>query len=182
MADAIILSDPEVSFEAPWFQMHKEPTQWFERFNKYYLALGPTRTLMGAYLWYIQENDPIHLEEIKQRPPRSAGNVWSHKSIEWSWRERARAYDASLYQNAAKVIEEARTKISAATSDAVDALIGALANPRTAVSAAKEILDRGGVPSTTIHKSAVVHFSADDLNKAREELEAWEQTVTLENG
>lgn len=162
----------------PWLQMEKEPDIWYSRFLKYYVALGPARSLLKAMLACYQAEDPVKYDQMVKNGRQSASGPWGEMSRAWMWRERARAYDGIRYQEAQKVVEQARTTIIENTQKAAQALVDSLANPRLAVAAAKEILDRGGLPGTVVRENRVVPFTADELAAAHREVEEWERQLT----
>lgn len=64
------------------------------------------------------------------------------------------------------------------TEAAARALVENLKNPRLAVAAAKEILDRGGLPGThLVGVGRVEPYTADDLRSAEEAVNKWEKQI-----
>lgn len=177
--DVIPSADGELEekVEYPWLQMEHEPDVWYRRFAKYYIALGPARTLLKAMMAYYQTEEPSQYELILMNPRQSASSDWSKMSNLWMWRFRAREYDRIRYMEAQGVIDQARTTIVENTNKAALALVEALENPRLKVAAAKEILDRGGIPGVAVRESRVVPFSADELAKAHREVSDWERQL-----
>jgi hypothetical protein len=170
-------STDEETLDLPWLQMENEPPQWFERFNKYYLPLGTGRTLLKAMMGYIVEEEPHKAEAWLANPRTSASVQWSEMASAWQWRLRARAYDTIRMRGAIAQMEEARAIIIENTPKAAKALVESLENPRLAVAAAKEILDRGGLPGTIVHENRVTPFTADELNQATREVQEWENKL-----
>lgn len=76
-----------------WQRMPQEPTLWYTRFSKYFLPMGPSRSLFPCYQrWRSEESD---------KGPLSPGNIkapdgWTQTASRWRWRERAAEYDAYL--------------------------------------------------------------------------------------
>lgn len=172
----------QIEFASPWTQMVEEPTEWYEKFEKYYLPLGPGRTIMQAFIAFAKATSPEQSILMTVSPPNAAPHSWSQMSNQWQWRKRALAWDAEQVRGAADQVMFARQLAQMATVEAVQTLRKALANPKTAVQAAKELLDRGGVPSVTIHAVKSVPFTADDLAQAARELEEWKNSSnSLEN-
>lgn len=174
-------SEPEeMSF--PWLQQEKEPDVWYQRFHKYYLVLGHGRTLLKAMMLFLQTEHPDRYMKFLENPKQSAGTEWSAMASVWQWRERARLYDMAAMTEAMEKVAEARRILLDNTPKAAQALVDSLLNPRTRVSAATEILDRGGVPGTIVHEERVAPFTADELSKAQSEVSEWEQRLKLKPG
>jgi len=165
------MNEPE--YATPWTQEVNEPDAWYDKFVKYFIPLGVTRNLLSAYIEYIKDTSPDKAILMAARRPMSAPNEWTEAAGEWSWRKRALAYDADQVKDLASVLQQARQEVQEATLEAVRTLRAALKNPKTAVPAAKEILDRGGLPAVTVHSIKIIPFTADDLAAARDELEQW---------
>lgn len=161
-----------------WHRREGEPITWYKRFIEYYLPLGPTRTLLQASVLERAINTPDKID--KDSKPNTAPNEWTKACDDWDWRVRADAYDAFMYEDDG-MIELALEKLRNSALDAVTALHDSLQNPRYAVAAAKEILDRAGLPATTNINLGGARFTADDLSKANEELKEWQdQTAESE--
>ena len=132
------------SIIAPYAQLEEEPYQWYEKFAKYYLLLGPSRSIRKAWLTWLAIEYPEQLTQKEMRP--SAPKGWSDNSRKWEWRKRADLYDAEMYKESLQVVEGARVKLLGAAEEAANTLIMALTSSRLKVAAAKEILDRAGLP------------------------------------
>jgi len=177
--DAMTLPDPNLTVipalpEASWLQMPREPMLWYLRFAKYFLPLGPSRTIVRAFMLFTAAENP-NARILKVRVGNFASTNWQEKSKAWQWHSRAEAFDRNNLLEYSTLIDTARNKLMHSLGVAVDALVGALDNPRLAVSAAKEILDRGGLPGTTnIGIGPASRFNADELSKAQAEIEDWE--------
>jgi hypothetical protein len=163
----------------PWMQQVDEPNEWHDKFLNYYLPLGPTRTLLRAFIDFAMATSPEQKILMSVRRPASAPASWSTMAREWEWRKRASAFDLTQMEELVATKDMARLEVQMATLDAVRALKLALLNPRTAVNAAKEILDRGGLPAVTVHIGKTVPFTADDLANAMKELDNWKQQRPL---
>lgn len=159
----------------PWLQMDGEPQDAYNLFSKYYLALGPSRTLLKAYMTWLKMEHPDKAEKYALTPKNSATIEWSHYARAWSWRARAQIFDEVTFRNAQHVVAEARTELLSHAADAARALVAKLIDPRLGVAAAKEILDRVGLPAASIVGVAnLTPFTSDDLAEARREVAAWE--------
>ena len=156
-----------------WDRQPREPVRWYDIFVRYYLASGLSRTVRVAFLAYVKDTKPEAFMEAQSR--RGAPGQWMTMADRWHWRERAAAWEQSQTDLAMATIEQAARKLRLLTVNAVDALEIYLTSQRLGVQAAKEILDRGGLPATTRVESDNVHrFTADDLAKARDELKEWQ--------
>lgn len=170
--EEIIVGEPVQTYL--WMQMAGEPELWFFRFVNYFLPLGGGRNLLQACILGKITEDPSRLEEYKLARKQSSDPEWSKKAHEWRWIERAQAYDAFQYQEALASVADARIKILKNAAAAAEALIDSLKSPRLAVAAAKEILDRAGLPATTVVQHQITPYSADEYSSAAEEVRAWE--------
>lgn len=169
----------EESITTPWLMQEGEPSLWFNRFLKYYLPLGAGRTLTQAYLFYLKEENP-ELAAAKEESGRYINTTrsWSENARIWHWRERAEAFDRFSALDFARTVAQARNKILENSLAAAEALVSNLTNPRTGVQAAKEILDRAGIPSTHIIGHAnLTPYTADDFNQAEKEVKEWEEQL-----
>lgn len=132
---------------------------------------------MRAWLKCIEIEQPERAAR-QGKNNKNAASQWSEKSREWKWRERADAFDLYNASEYAGVVDQARATLLKSSDEAAKALVANLTNPRLAVAAAKEILDRAGLPGT--HIVGVGHlepYTADDLRKAEEEVSSWERQV-----
>jgi hypothetical protein len=163
--------------ETPWFRIDGEPWLWYNRFQEYFLPLGPGRSLPKAFeLMMLKERGKEWLDNKKANKRFASMNRWTAAAREWEWRERARAYDSFMYKDAQAEVELARLTILNGANKAAQALVSALDNERLKVAAAKEILDRAGLPGTTnVGIGPADKFSADELSRAEAEIQAWEK-------
>ena len=183
----ITVSTEEAVF--PWLQMVDEPWNWFQRFIKYYLPLGPGRSLYGAYTQMVETEHPevaaarrakAESDPTFRKKKAVAINSWTKCARLWDWRERAKAFDRFTYKAAQAQVDNARITLLGSANKAALALVEALTNPRLQVAAAKEILDRAGLPGTTnVGLGPIEKFSADELSQAEQEVDAWESQVRL---
>jgi len=166
-----------------WDRMDGEPTRWYHMFLKYYIGDGFERSVTRAYLHFIEENRPAEYEAAK-RTSRGAPAQWYAMSATWNWRGRADAWETHQTDLSLAVVEEASRKLRLLTIEAVDTLALFMGRDhRLAVAAAKEVLDRGGLPATVRQEVAgSVAFTADDMAKAKEDVEEWEQKILGQNG
>ena len=87
---------PESGNNMPWQRQRNEqgklePMFWFSRFDRYFRAQGPERSLLQAYnLWRRIERD----RDASTGTPIS----WTNASKQWRWWERAEAWDAEQAQ------------------------------------------------------------------------------------
>lgn len=165
--------------EIVWLQQEEESDLWYRRFMSYYLPLGPSRNLTRAYVRWLETEKPEKAEEKKSAKGYiNITKEWSAIARRWQWRERADAFDLYTAGENFAYVDKARELLLRSTEAAAQALVENLKNPRLAVSAAKEILDRGGLPGT--HLVGVGHiepYTADDLRKAEEDVNKWEKQI-----
>lgn len=170
--------------EQAWQQMEGEPWLWYQRFIKYYIPQGPGRSIYKAYETMVATEHPEvaaarrkKKEEEGELTTKKSHNVtdWSKNVGKWFWRERAKAYDRFTMQSALAQVDLARLTLLGAANVAAMALKEALSNERLKVAAAKEILDRAGLPGTTnVGIGPADKFNADELAQAESELDEWE--------
>lgn len=83
-----------------WDQIEGEPNLWFDRFTIYRL-LGPKRSIRFAH----RQQAPKSLKK-----PQSLPGAWKDAAIQWTWKERAEAWDAARREDleceAAQVLSE----------------------------------------------------------------------------
>lgn len=169
--------EPSEKIEIPWLQMEGEPDQWYRMFMAYYLTLGPSRNLTRAYLRCMEKERP-HKKQVTEGTNLSVMVEWSEAARLWKWRNRAEAFDLHSSSENFLYVDKARDILIQGTVKAAETLIAALDVPRTAVAAAKEILDRGGLPGThLIGVGRIEPYTADDLHRAEQDLEEWENKI-----
>lgn len=163
----------------PWWPTPGEPDRWYGRFERFFLMQGPSRSLQAAYrMWVASDN-----RELGLKGKRDIANNWKINCLAFRWRERAAAYDGYINHLIMKKVEASRRRLQDAAPLAVDALVNALTDTRSRVPAAKEILDRAGLPSTTRQEiRAAVGFTSEDLSEASAEVDEWEKKMLSENG
>src|SRR3989337_190304 len=98
--------------QVPWNQQENEPNESFYWFEKFFLMLGPTRTLDRAYKAYNAIEKP-DIEDTSVRPNGS----WIDACETYNWRQRADAFDAKLF-NEDGAVELARSRLRRATLEA----------------------------------------------------------------
>jgi len=157
---------------SPYEQILDEPDSWYDRFVKYYLALGPSRSLRKAWFAHMRAEMPESYDKRKHRV--SADVSWSDASNAWDWRKRAEAYDAEIYAGALSTVEGARLMLLTHAEEAATTLVLALQSSRLKVAAAKEILDRAGLPAVKEVRLNTTPYSNEELQQAAKELEEWE--------
>ncbi len=178
MADEKAIIDVE-TFDIPaWLLRENEPEDWHAKFAKYYLPLGPTRTLLKAFTAYLLENYAEDAAAMRMSKMASAPHSWTIMARDWEWRARAKQYDAFEFGQTAQVVSAARQKIQDLALKAVESLEKALDNPRTQVAAAERILDRAGLPAKSVHVHEIQPFTSDDYAKAAEEVREWQAQLT----
>lgn len=167
------------SIDIVWLQEAEEPTLWYRRFMAYYLPLGPSRNLTRAYLKYLTAECPeIAIQKKASRGYINAAASWSEKAREWHWRMRAEAFDLYTSSENFSYVDKARDILLQGTEAAARALIESLKSPRLAVAAAKEILDRGGLPGThLVGVGRIEPYTADDLHRAEQDVANWEKQI-----
>lgn len=163
----------------PWWQLADESDMWYNRFERFFLMAGPARSLQSAYrMWVISEGGVLGRKAMKD-----VLNTWNNICREFSWRERASAYDGEINRLILKKVEASRRRLQDAAPYAVEALITALGDPKFRVQAAKEILDRAGLPATTRQEiRAAVGFTSEDLSDAEKEVREWEEQILNPSG
>lgn len=73
-----------------WEKRPDEPAIWFDRFTRFYLPLGPSRSLLGAYRAYRKEAS----DSDRMRAVNSVSAGWKENALKYDWRGRADAFDA----------------------------------------------------------------------------------------
>lgn len=167
----------------PWQRQEGEPVLWFDRFTRYFLVLGPARNLARAYQTFLSIENPRLLTGEDEDGPTEiiTPGTWSKAADDYDWVRRAEAYDV-LFFSAGGAQALAREKIQNLTLKAANTLEIFLEHPRLGVQAAKEILDRGGLPSTSAHLVGHATITADDMAAAVEEINEWEKSTQGKNG
>ncbi len=161
----------------PWDQLPGEPDRWFLMFQRYYIPQGIRRTIKGAVEAYCAAERPHRLDpKTGKLPYAGTPRAWSENAFKWNWKERAIAWDKQTNSEMLDTVQFALSILKDAAPDAAEALVEALASPRTRVSAAKEILDRTGLPAVKRVESIGMSITPDDVQKAREELDEWKKS------
>lgn len=88
----------------PWERQEDEPARWFRRFEAFRL-LGVSRTIEAVF----RAESTAKGSKGKHRPSRH----WYGAAQEWSWLERAQAWDASLIAEREAVIQATQAEIDA---------------------------------------------------------------------
>lgn len=163
----------------PWHPLEGEPSEWYTRFERFFLMRGPARSVQSAYrLWVTSEG-----REVGTKGMKDVTNVWTEMSRRYSWKARAFAYDGEINRRIMLQVEEASRRLRNAAPQAVDALVAALASPRLQVAAAKEILDRAGLPAVTRQEIRThMSFTTEDMEEAHAEVAEWEKHLLDESG
>lgn len=178
VSDTDIISPEQENY--PWLPMEGEPEFWYNRFRNYFLPQGPGRSLLEASTRMVIAEHPEVAEARKLSEKKAHTSVysWHQKAREWNWIARARAFDKFSYSRATAVVELARVTLLENSNNAAIALVEALKNDRLKVAAAKEILDRAGLPGTTnIGLGPIEKFTADELHEAEEDVKRWENLM-----
>jgi len=164
---------------APWLQVDDEPIMWYRRFMMYYLPLGPNRNLTRAYFKWLETEKPEQAAKMKAtRAFVNTSRNWSVQARTWKWRERAEAFDLHCSSEIFGYVDQARETLMKSANEAAEALVSNLTSPRLGVSAAKEILDRVGLPSThLVGVGKIDPYSADELHRAEREVADWEKEI-----
>lgn len=157
-----------------WEIQDGEPTRWYHIFVQYYLTQGLGRSVTRAFRLFVQADKDISEAEARLE---KVDSHWHEISAVWDWKKRAEAYDDHLTELAFRTVEQAGVELRLNAIKAVQALILSLPHERYGVMAAKEILDRAGLPATSRQEiESSVKLTADELTKAAEDVEEWEQT------
>ena len=182
----VLAENVDLATEIPWTQQDEEPGMWFQRFVRYFLPLGPGRSLYGAYQLMMESEFPsvakARKEKYKDNPGAKPQQItsWGKQARIWKWHERSKAFDRFTYKAAQAMVDQARITLLGSAEKAAQALVGALTNPRLQVAAAKEILDRAGLPGTTnVGLGPIEKFTADEFRLAEQDLEEWEQQTVI---
>jgi hypothetical protein len=179
--EAIILHEeilePETSFMPQ--QLQGEPDAWYYKFLKYFVNAGAGRSVASAYREYCRAEHPERFDETgRVDTPRN----WAAVARQFGWRERASDYDRAYSLLAVDSVALALEILRDAAPDAAEALVTSLDNPKYKVAAAREILDRTGVPRKTVQETVSMRITPEDLRKAREEAAEWEKKTYEVNG
>jgi hypothetical protein len=167
-----------------WEQYPEEPDDFYHWFHDYYLPLGFMRSINKAYAEFVVKEEPSSAIRLNDPARRwHEPNVWSQAASQWGWLKRGLAYDAQMIDEAVKSVKQAQLNLRLSTVRAVETLISNLDSPRNGVMAAKEILDRGGIPAhSTSDVVTTVNISSDEMAEATAEVEAWEKKMLDGNG
>lgn len=189
MSNSIKISPAEVmpttmaeATEFAWQQMEDEPWFWYQRFIKYFLPQGPGRSLYKAYELMVSMERPDVAKARKENPKPKTTHItaWGQYAQKWHWRDRSKEFDRFTYKAAQAEVDNARITLLSSANKAANTLVEALANPRLQVAAAKEILDRAGLPGTTnVALGPIEKFTADEFRQAESELDDWESQPSL---
>src|SRR4030042_558968 len=158
--------DPEAAFMPQ--QLPNEPDAWYYKFLKYFVNAGAGRSVAAAYRDYCRIEHPNRLDDNDRvNTPR----IWAAMAKQYGWRERSSEYDRQYAKLTVDSVALAIEILRDAAPDAAVALVTSLDSPKTRVSAAREILDRVGVPRKTVQETVSMKITPEDLRKAREEAE-----------
>jgi len=173
----IVTAEHEV--KAPWLQQEDESPLWYQRFLLYYLPLGPGRNLTQAYIRHLKAEKPERAERLENSGRYiNTSKEWSEAARKYEWMQRAVAFDTFNAIEMRQHVQEAREVLIKNTKKAAETLVNNLGHPRQGVAAAKEILDRAGLPGAhVVGHGQITPYSADDFNKAQAEIADWEQKI-----
>ena len=189
MQDSIVPVQPEnvevlatdAVEEFPWHQADGEPDFWYSRFIKYFLPQGPGRSLYKSYQLMVatEHEDVAKARKASGRKETTTSiRPWTEAASKWDWRIRSRAFDKFTYAAASANVDLARITLLESADKAAKALVDALGNARLSVAAAKEILDRVGLPGTTnVALGPIEKFTADEFRQAESEVDEWERQL-----
>jgi hypothetical protein len=177
-----------------WERLPDEPAHWHDRFEVYRL-LGPTRTLSGAYRFHCQADG----SSVRHLP-----GAWRRAAAQWQWSRRAAAWDSAQPARPAQARPAPSTPRAAAPAplrrgrlveELLAAVMAALRQADLQSMARDEA--RAALPTLrglfrdllTAHRVEADRaaglpvdqppLTADDLRRAHQELEAWEQEERL---
>lgn len=138
--------------EHPWDRQPGESQELYERFRKYFLPQGPSRTIADAFRDH-------HEAVTGKRPPahKVPGTPWNHAAVDWLWKVRAEAWDNYLLTKEAQEWEERRRalkewewRVSLATINLVSEVlrqVGITLSPFPEFLAQAPAQNKGAVPS-----------------------------------
>ena len=155
--------------DAEWLPLEGETELWHQRFVRYYLSQGLNRTVAGAYRVFCRAEG----RELKYSTHGCPTN-WTDMARLHEWPERARAYDRHVSAIVNDQITRASLLLKLIAPEAVIALRMGLQSPRNSVNAAREILDRAGLPAVT--KTILEDgssISSDEMAAATKDLQDW---------
>jgi len=162
-----------------WEIQPDEPKRWYNIFVQYYLTQGLGRSVARAYRQFIADDKNITEAEAKLEPIEKH---WVDMAAKWQWRKRSEAYDDYLTEMAMHTVAQAGLELRLSAFKAVQTLVLSLVSEKYGVMAAKEILDRAGLPATTRQEiESNVKVTADELTQAAEDAEEWEQKTYEES-
>lgn len=167
-------------------KLEDEPLHWYEVFKRYYMLTGLSRSVRKAYVQYLENEKPDSDQlsrAMRDKIGHRTGHYWYDIALKYFWKERANAWDLERTDEFKKEVQEARILLMGLTPEAVAALESALQETRSRVQAAKEILDRAGVPATTrVDVDATIQLTADEMAAAKDEATEWENSMLEESG
>ncbi len=138
-----------------WEPQPGERNLWVARFEAYRLA-GPTRSLLGTY-------NAERAAKGRKRSLHPSGS-WRRAFERWSWQARAEAWDEAERLRVRAEVARAQQMLREAAPDAVKALRDVLKERedwKAVVQAAKEILNRAGLPEVTEQRQRAVDDPED---------------------
>lgn len=185
-----------------WLRLAGEPARWYARFDAYRL-LGPRRTLEAVFD-ACKKSEGLAAGARRARP----GTQWYEIAKQWQWKRRAEAWDeveraAFLESERARRLDARRRRleiIEAAQEQSYAALMAANlaalnATDLTDVAAARELLasvrvllmdalkaQRLEYGESTEIVEAGIEVTADDLQAAMADLEAWRRARNGDKG
>ena len=84
-----------------WDRRSNEPGDWYDRFDRFFRAQGPERSMNQAYRAWYNEKHGYDAPAGRQCP-----TDWWHKSKEWEWKDRAGAWDEYIWEEMRAVEED----------------------------------------------------------------------------
>lgn len=106
-----------------WERFPNESNLWFRRFQLY-LFLGWRRTVHAAYI----EDFELSKTEENKTPLTGTPGAWRRNALQFSWIERAEAWDTDRAEKVESVLKETWENLAYSGPDAVRVLIGLLAS------------------------------------------------------
>ena len=165
--------EPSTTFMPP--QLPGESDAWYFKFLRFFVNAGAGRSVAGAYREYCKSEHPDRLGDNGKITAQHTPRNWAAMARQFGWRERASEYDRHYTGLAIDSVALALEILRDIAPDAALALVDSLENPKTRVAAAREILDRAGVPRKTVQETVSMRITPEDLRKAREEADDWEK-------
>lgn len=100
----------------PWDKLPAEPSLWYDRFDRFYRALGPARSIKESYRRYYNDKHGIDPDR------NSAAPDWYGIADQWKWKERAESWDEDVRQEIHLQERDAIKEMTKKQTDAAHAI------------------------------------------------------------